>query len=195
MVMRLKLLILLVTFCVWSYGLLDFYQATQHFSFVNSQSVENKVDGIVILTGGKDRIQTGMALFNQLHAKRILISGVDKTVNLSVIKGKQLKGYEHIYQFTDIGYGAVNTFSNALESAVWVRNHRFKTIGLVTSRFHMLRSLWLFKKTMSEKTIFPIVVEADDSSLFHLLREYHKYYLTRFVSKFLFDNDSEVALL
>ena len=79
MVMRLKLLILLVTFCVWSYGLFDFYRDTQSFSCINSQ-----VNGIVILTGGKDRIQTGMALFNQLHAKRILISGVDKIVNYAI---------------------------------------------------------------------------------------------------------------
>ncbi len=188
--MRLKLFILLAVFCVWFYGLLDFYRDTQHFP-----CVKNQVNGIVILTGGRDRIQTGMGLFNALCAKRILISGVDKAVNLSVIKGKQLKGYDRIYQFTDIGYGAVNTFSNALESAVWVRSHQFQTIGLVTSRFHMPRSLWLFKKTMPEKKFFPIVVEADDSSLFHLLREYHKYHLTRFVSKFLFDNDSEVAIL
>ncbi len=188
--MRLKLLLLFITFCVWSYGLLDFQQATQQFL-----RVKNQVDGIVILTGGKDRIQTGMALFNQLHAKRILISGVDKIVNLSVIKDKQLKGYDHLYQFTDIGYGAVNTFSNALESAVWVRSHQFKTIGLVTSRFHMPRSLWLFKKTMPEIQIFPVIVEADDVELFHLLREYHKYVLTRFVSRFLFDNERDLTAL
>ena len=187
MVMRLKLLILLGTFCGWSYGLFDFYRDTQSFYCINSQ-----VNGIVILTGGKDRIQTGMALFNQLHAKRILISGVDKIVNLAVIKDKQLKGYDHLYQFTDFGYGAVNTFSNALESAVWVRNHKFKTIGLVTNRFHMPRSLWLFQKTMPEILIFPIVVEADEAGLFYLLREFHKYSLTRFVSKFLFDSEREL---
>ncbi len=190
MVMRLKPLVLLIAFGAWVYGLGDFYKTTLQFTHV-----KNHVDGIVILTGGKDRIQTGMALFGELQAKRILISGVDKAVKPSVIKLKQLKGYDHIHQFTDFGYGAVNTFSNALESAVWVRNHQFQTIGLVTGRFHIPRSLWLFKKAMPETTILPIVVDADDSNFVHLLREYHKYYLTRIVSTFLFGTDTENILL
>jgi len=190
MVMRLKLLALIAVFCVWSYGLINFYHGTQQFC-----EQAPSIDAIVILTGGKDRIQKGMALFEKLYAKRVLISGVDKAVKLPIIKDKQLKGYDIFYQFTDIGYGAVNTFSNALESAVWVRNHHFGSIGLVTSHFHMPRSLWLFKKTMPEITIFPLVVEGDDSSLMHLLREFHKYYLTKIVSKFLFDNDAEALSL
>lgn len=190
MVMRLKLLALIAVFCVWSYGLIDFYHKTQQFF----EQMPN-TDAIVILTGGKARIQKGMALFEKLHAKRVLISGVDKAVKLPIIKDKQLRGYDSFFQFTDIGYGAVNTFSNALESAVWVRNHHFRSIGLVTSYFHMPRSLWLFKKTMPEIIIFPLVVEGDDSSLVHLLREFHKYYLTKIVSKFLFDGDAEVFSL
>ena len=82
-----------------------------------------------------------------------------------------------------------------MESAVWVRNHKFETIALVTSRFHIPRSLWLFKKAIPEVDIFPIVVAADDSSFIHLLREYHKYYLTKLVSTFLFGKDSEVVNL
>ena len=190
MVMRLKPLVLLVTFGVWIYGLVNFYAVTQKYT-----STKSPVDGIVILTGGKDRIQTGMALFSELRAKRVLISGVDRAVKPSVIKQKQLKGYDLIHQFTDIGYGAVNTFSNALESAVWVHNHQFQTIGLVTGRFHIPRSLWLFKKAMPETTIFPIVVDVDDSNFVHLLREYHKYYLTKIVSTFLFDTERENILL
>lgn len=190
MVMRLKPLVLLITFGAWVYGLISFYVGTQEYT-----NTKSPVDGIVILTGGKDRIQTGMALFNELRAKRILISGVDRAVKPSVIKQKQLKGYDLIHQFTDIGYGAVNTFSNALESAVWVRNHQFQKIGLVTGRFHIPRSLWLFKKAMPETTIFPIVVDVDDLNFVHLLREYHKYYLTKLVSNFLFDTERENILL
>ncbi len=188
--MRLKVLALTAVFCVWSYALLDFYQMTQRFS-----EKESFVSAIVILTGGKDRIQKGMVLFEKVHAKRVLISGVDKTVKLEIIKDKQLKGYDKFYQFIDIGYGAVNTFSNALESAIWARKHQFQSIGLVTSHFHMPRSFWLFKKTMPEIAIFPIAVEGDDSSFIHLLREFHKYYLTKLVSGFLFDADLEIATL
>lgn len=188
--MRLKLLALTMAFFLWSFALLDFYYMTQNFPDVPHAS-----DGVVILTGGKERIQKGMALFQKSKAKRVLISGVDKNVKLGIIKSKQLKGYDDFYQFTDLGYGAVNTFSNALEAAAWVKQHNFHSIALVTSHFHMPRSLWLFKKTMPEIGIFPLSVDGDDSSFIHLLREFHKFYLTKIVSKFLLDTDSETVTL
>ena len=80
MVMRLKPLVLLVTFGVWIYGLVNFYAVTQKYT-----STKSPVDGIVILTGGKDRIQTGMALFSELRAKRVLISGVDINVICGIL--------------------------------------------------------------------------------------------------------------
>jgi uncharacterized SAM-binding protein YcdF (DUF218 family) len=188
--MRLKLLGLSAAFFFWAFGLIDFYYKTQQFSDQNFSA-----DGIVILTGGKERIQKGMALFQKLKAKRVLISGVDKIVKLEIIKAKQLKGYDDFHQFTDLGYGAVNTFSNALEAATWVKQHDFKSIALVTSHFHMPRSFWLFTKTMPEIEIFPISVDGDDSSFIHLLREFHKFYLTKVVSKFLLDTDTEIPTL
>lgn len=187
--MPLKVFILLTLFGGWFLGLAGFYKSAQNFPVC-----KNRLDGIVVLTGGRERIQNGMALFKVTHAKRILISGVDRVVKESDIKHKQLKGYDDIHQFTDLGYGAVNTFSNALEAAFWARNNHFKVVGLVTSRFHIPRSFWLFKKAMPEIKIFPIAVDADDSSFFHLIKEYHKYYLTKFVSAFLFDSfDNDTA--
>lgn len=182
--MRLKLLGLFSAFFLWLIGLIDFYYKTQQFHLKNTS-----VDGMVILTGGKERIQKGMALFEKLKAKRVLISGVDRAVKFEIIKAKQLKGYDDFFQFTDLGYGAVNTFSNALETATWVKQHHFYSIALVTSHFHMPRSLWLFTKTMPEIKIFPVAVEGDDSNFIHLLREFHKFYLTKIVSKFLLDTD------
>ena len=188
--MRLKLFLSIGISFVWFYSLFNFYKSDADFS-----NQTNEVEGIVLLTGGKDRIQTGMALFKELNAKRILISGVDRTVKLSVIKDKQLKGYDDIYPFTDLGYGAVNTFSNALEAAFWVQKHQFLKVGLVTSRFHMPRSLWLFKRAMPDIAIFPIVVDGKDFSFFNFLREYSKYYLTKIVSAFLFDGYNELVIL
>jgi len=187
--MRLKPLILLAFFCVWFYGVFDFYKLTQAIA-----SVKNPVDGIVILTGGNDRIKNGLAHIDELKAGRVLISGVPKAVKIKTFQCNQLQAYSHILESIDIGYGAVNTFSNALESAVWVRNHHFKSIGLVTSRFHLPRSLYLFKKAMPEIAIRPIVVDAKDSTFFHLLKECHKYYLTKLVSIFLFDAETDALL-
>ena len=89
--MRLKLLGLSAAFFFWAFGLIDFYYKTQQFSDQNFSA-----DGIVILTGGKERIQKGMALFQKLKAKRVLISGVDKIVKLET----NMKYLRSIYNIT-----------------------------------------------------------------------------------------------
>jgi uncharacterized SAM-binding protein YcdF (DUF218 family) len=185
MVMRLKLFLLLSAFSVWLYGIFNFYQIAQSIS-----STTTPVDGIVILTGGNQRIRTGLENVNDLNAARALISGVSKTVKISSMQRCQLQKHTHLLERIDIGYGAVNTFSNALEAAIWARTHQFKSIGLVTSRFHLPRSLWLFTKAMPEVRVSPVVVDANDSTFFHLLKEYHKYYLTKIVSAFLFEQEN-----
>ena len=189
MVMRLKLLVLLGIFTLWLYIIFDFYQITQSIS-----STTTPVDGIVILTGGKHRIKTGLENITELNATRLLISGVSKAVKISSIQRHQLQRHTHFLERIDIGYGAVNTLSNALEAAIWAKTHQFKSIGLVTSRFHLPRSLWLFQQTMRDVKIYPIVVDANDSTFFHLLKEFHKYYLTKLFGSFIFDQESEVML-
>ncbi len=163
--MRLKFSILLSLFGLWIYGVYDFYNLAN--DIVNSK---NEVDGIVILTGASERIKTGLNHFYELKAKRALISGVSKSVKIKDFQYSQLQGYTHILGCIDIGYGAVNTFSNSLEAAIWVRNQNFKSIVLVTSRFHMPRSLYLFKETMPEIMIYPIIVDASDSTFFHFFK-------------------------
>ena len=187
--MRLKLFLLLGTFSIWLFGVFSFYQTTQSIS-----STKGTVDGLVILTGGNERIKTGLEQIINLNASRILISGVGKNIKISAIQRHQLQKHIHLLELIDIGYGAVNTFSNALEAAIWVRTHQFKNIGLVTSRFHIPRSLWLFKQAMPEITIYPVVVDASDSTFFHLIKEFHKYYLTKLISPFLFDQETEIML-
>ena len=187
--MRLKFFILLAIFTFWLYEVFNFYKTTQSIT-----SPKTIVDGIVILTGGNDRIKTGLEHIIELKARRVLISGVSKTVKITSFQRNQLQAYTHMLDRIDIGYGAVNTLSNALEATTWVRLHQFKTIGLVTSRFHLPRSLWLFRQAMPEIIVSPIVVDANDSTFFHLLKEFHKYYLTRLVSTFLFDQEIETIL-
>lgn len=187
---RLKLTLLLIAFSIWLYGVFDFYQMTQ--SIV---SATDQVDGIVILTGGHDRIKTGLEQIVKLNASRILISGVSKVANLNVMQRRQLNNHNHLLEHIDIGYGAVNTLSNALESAIWVKKHDFKCIGLVTSRFHLPRSLLLFQKVIDDVKIYPIVVDANDSTFFHLLKEFHKYYLVRIFGSFIFEQEASTATL
>lgn len=187
--MRLKLFLLLGTFSIWLHGIFSFYQITQSIA-----NYIDTVDGIVILTGGNERIKTGLEQIANLNASRVLISGVAKIATLNAIQRHQLQKHTHLLNRIDIGYGAVNTFSNALEAAIWVRSHNFKSIGLVTSRFHLPRSVLVFQQTMRDVKIHPIAVDANDSTFFHLLKEFHKYYLTKLFGSLIFEQEAEVTL-
>jgi uncharacterized SAM-binding protein YcdF (DUF218 family) len=41
----------------------------------------------------------------------------------------------------DLGYDAIDTVGNALETAKWVRAHNYRRVLVVTSNYHMPRSL------------------------------------------------------
>lgn len=180
--MRLRVLLLSIILCIWFYGLNDFYKQ------MHTQKSENHptIEGMVILTGGNLRIKSGLKIFSETKAKRLLISGIDQNVSLNHLKTNHFKGYENLLGLVDLGYGAFSTHSNALETAIWAQNHHFKTIGLVTSRLHMPRSLLIFKQIMPNLEIIPFAVESTHKSIFSILKEFHKFYFTKLIGYFLF---------
>jgi uncharacterized SAM-binding protein YcdF (DUF218 family) len=98
-----------------------------------------KSDGVVVLTGGAGRFRRGLAVVEAGAARRMLISGVGRTTTR-----KQLAAAYDIaprrLRTTDLGYAAVDTRSNAEETARWVDKHGFTSIRLVTSAGHMRRA-------------------------------------------------------
>lgn len=188
--MRLRILSLFIMLGIWLYGLHDFYQQMHSQKFVKDQTIE----GMVILTGGNLRIKSGLKIFSETKAKRLLISGIDQNVTLNHLKNSHFKGYENLLELVDLGYGAFSTHSNALETAIWVQNYHFKTIGLVTSRLHMPRSILIFKQIMPAIKIIPFVVESNNKSIFSILKEFHKFYFTKLVGYFLFTRHTNLTL-
>ncbi|QNA85772.1 YdcF family protein [Sphingomonas sp. So64.6b] len=97
-------------------------------------------DAIVVPTGGAGRIDRGLVLLKAKAAKRMLITGVApevRPVELAVAYKSSLKLFECCI---DLGHEAVDTRSNAEETARWVREHQYKSVRLVTSDWHVARA-------------------------------------------------------
>ncbi|HEX3429853.1 MAG TPA: YdcF family protein [Rhizomicrobium sp.] len=104
-------------------------------------------DAIVALTGGEERLDTAVALFEHGVGKRLLITGV----YANMTKGRlqpMLHGGRRFDCCADLGFTATNTHGNAMETARWVRAHHFQSLVVVTANYHMPRSLTEFSAAM-----------------------------------------------
>jgi len=139
------LIILAMGGSLWFLGLVLFSRVIP----VISQEPTFPTDGIVVFTGGKTRLRTALDLFQQNKGKYLLISGVnpDSTFPDTI---KQLPGKSQV----TLGYDALDTVGNAEETAEWARAHHLKTLRLITSNYHMPRSLFELHRLLPEVQIF-----------------------------------------
>lgn len=118
-------------------------------------------DGILVLTGGTMRLETGFILLSEKKAKRLLISGVNpgtKRAALIAATGHDTSLFDCC---VDLGRMAADTVGNARESANWMQSHHFKTVYVVTNDYHMPRSLVELHRVMPEVTLIPYPVNTD----------------------------------
>ena len=118
-------------------------------------------DGVVALTGGDVRILAADNLFEANVGKRLLISGVHPGITKDDIK-KLVHGGARFECCVDLGYEATNTRGNALEAANWTREHDFHSLVVVTSSYHMPRSLLEFGDVMPNIKLMPYPVLQED---------------------------------
>lgn len=120
-----------------------------------------QVDGILVLTGGTMRLETGFELLNQKKAERLLISGVNPETNRTALIAATGGNVELFDCCVDLGRTAADTVGNARESAKWVQSHNFKTVYVVTNDYHMPRSLVELHRVMPEVKLMPYPVNID----------------------------------
>ena len=61
----------------------------------------------------------------------------------------------------DIGHAADNTAGNAAETAAWAENNGIQSLRIVTSVYHLPRSLLEFRQAMPDVKLVPHPVFAD----------------------------------
>ncbi|MFM9846756.1 MAG: YdcF family protein [Hyphomicrobiaceae bacterium] len=151
-----KLLIAFVLACgiAAGVGFLAFAHAVKQTALADPPTA----DAIVVLTGGEDRIEAGIKLLAKRKGKRLLISGVNPSTRVAEIE--RLTGYDRrLFDCCiDFGYRAVDTITNAEETRAWAANWRFSRLILVTSSYHMPRSLLEFARVLPDVELLPYPV-------------------------------------
>jgi len=148
-----------------------------------------RTDAIVVLTGGRGRVELGTALLARAAAQKLLISGVAPNVApRDVIPAAQLES-TILECCVTLGRAARNTRENAVETAGWVAANEITSLRLVTADFHMPRSLLEFHSRLPDTMIVPDPVKSENVHLsrwwfwpgtaFLLAGEYNKYLAAR----------------
>lgn len=144
-------------------------------------------DAIVVLAGGRGRIEEGVHLFKEARSKYLLLVGVDPSVKKSDLyrPGPGDPNQENVI--------LEKTSRNTLENAIFGRDiivkHDIHSIILITSRYHLKRSSILFRNSLpKDVAIFPYPVDSsklkeswwNHGGSFQLLfREFYKYCMFR----------------
>lgn len=150
---------------------------------------QETAEGIVALTGGRDRIHGAVDLLKAGRGQRLLITGVHHQTRPEDLR-RQSEADQPLFSCcVDLGFQAATTVGNAQEAAAWTRARGFRSLIIVTSAYHMPRSLTEFAETMPGVTLVPYPVRHTDLDLAHwylsaetaklLILEYLKYTVSR----------------
>jgi uncharacterized SAM-binding protein YcdF (DUF218 family) len=114
-----------------------------------------RADAIVVLTGADLRLPAGAQLLKEGRGARLLISGVNAQTRPSDLK--RISGLpERLFAArVDIGYAAHTTSDNAAETRAWAKEKGYTRLIVVTSSYHMPRSLLELRRTMPGVTLLP----------------------------------------
>ncbi|MFN3076025.1 MAG: YdcF family protein [Alphaproteobacteria bacterium] len=121
------------------------------------EDVATRSDAIVVLTGGSVRLKTGLDLLHRNAADALFVSGVHAGVVLGDLSRTLHKDHaaQELAGRITLGHDADNTVGNATETAAWMKTRGYLSLRLVTSAYHMRRSLLEFHRVMPEVTIIP----------------------------------------
>jgi uncharacterized SAM-binding protein YcdF (DUF218 family) len=133
-----------------------------HGSLSMTSDTTTPTDAIVVLTGGRLRLEAGLDLLDAGRAQKLFISGVNPRVDrleLMRVAGHAGDDPSRVV----LGHDADNTLGNARETAGWMQQQGYRSLRLVTSWYHMRRSVLEFARAMPDTLIVPEPVFAAHS--------------------------------
>jgi uncharacterized SAM-binding protein YcdF (DUF218 family) len=143
-------------------------------------------DGIVVLTGGADRVRAGLRLLVRGFAPRLLISGAGAGTYLGDFTPRDGIDATSEAAHITIGHAAHSTRGNARETADWVARHHLRSIIVVTADYHMPRALLELRRHLPTTRLYrdpvvpPIMAHPIRAPQLRLLAdEFSKYLLVR----------------
>jgi len=147
--------------------------------------IAEDAEGVVALTGGSDRVLEAAELLARGQARRLLITGVNPATRDADLERILPMSRELFICCVDLGYRALDTAGNAVETREWATAHALKgPLIVVTSNYHMPRALVELSAALPSVTLYPYsvvsehvnVADLSDTRVLRLLaREYLKY--------------------
>lgn len=168
-----------------------FIAGLQHFVLTlpkASDSAHPVTDGIVVITGGQQRLADGLRLLQIKAGQALLVSGVGRGVNKTIL-AKELSLDAPTTTLLEccvtLEFEAGDTRGNALATAQWASNKDFQSLRIVTANYHMPRAKYVFTRQLPEIELYfwpvnPYALTLETwwqkPDIFRLLaREYAKY--------------------
>lgn len=148
---------------------------------------EVKADAIVVLAGGKGRVEEGVRLYRKGKGHWLFFIGVDPTVRRSDLY--QPRFGDPPKDGVILEKASRNTLENAIYGRDVIMSKDIRSIVLITSRYHMKRASILLRNALpKDVAIYPYPVDSKNlkeewwshQGSFHLLfGEFYKYCMFR----------------
>lgn len=131
--------------------------------------VETFGDGIVVLTGGKSRVETALELLAQNNANQLLVSGTNPTTGLKALSARY-PNYENVINCcVSLDSVSLDTRQNAIATAQWAQESDVKQLIVVTSDYHMQRAMIELERAMPDINLVPHAVTTRQAGNFNWL--------------------------
>jgi len=133
-----------------------------------------KTDAIVVLTGGSGRLERGVEALEKGWSKRMFISGVFPTVRRAELAAELGKPRALFECCVELGKQAVNTRTNAEETADWIAANHISSVRLITTDWHMSRARMELDREIAGDVLIVNDPIRSQSGIAVLVSEYNK---------------------
>jgi uncharacterized SAM-binding protein YcdF (DUF218 family) len=146
-----------------------------------------KADAIVVLAGGKGRVDEGVRLYRERRAAYLFLIGVGPSVRKSDLY--RARPGDPSPDGVILERASRNTLENAILGREVILSRQVGSVLLITSRYHMKRAAILFRNALpKELAIYPYPVDTRNlketwwnhgGSFYLLFSEFYKYCMFR----------------
>ena len=139
---------------LWGVGFARFNSMARH-----TGAPPAAADGIVVLTGGADRIETALRLLVEGRAPYLMVSGVARGADMADLMRRVPLDADQASRVT-LGHAAQSTSGNAAETAPWARAHHMRRLIVVTAGYHMPRALLEVGRALPDIELQAVAVQS-----------------------------------
>ena len=128
----------------------------------------NSTDGIVVITGGQQRLADGFDLLQSGAGKALLVSGVGQGVSKAILADElnlNPRKTALLECCVMLEFQAGDTRENAVAAGKWAQANGFRSLQLVTANYHMPRAKAIFTRKLPNIALSYWPVSPDDLDL------------------------------